>query len=58
MVGSADVSSSTKIGANAMVPFNSSNYSGQRISYGVREFAMASIVNGMTAHGGIKAKLL
>ena len=55
MVGSADVSSSTKIGANAMVPFNSSNYSGQRINYGVREFAMASIVNGMTAHGGIKA---
>ena len=55
MVGSADVSSSTKIGANTMVPFNSSNYSGQRISYGVREFAMASIVNGMTAHGGIKA---
>ena len=55
MVGSADVSSSTKIGNNNMNPFSWSNYSGQRINYGVREFAMSAIVNGMTAHGGIKA---
>ena len=55
MVGSADVSSSTKIGANTMHLFSESSYNGQRINYGVREFAMAAIVNGMTAHGGIKA---
>ena len=55
IVGSADVSSSTKIGTNSMNTFSFLNYSGQRINYGVREFAMASIVNGMTAHGSIKA---
>lgn len=56
MVGSADVSSSTKIGSNIMVTFNdTTSYSGQRINYGVREFAMAGIINGLTAHGGIKA---
>ena len=55
MVGSADVSSSTKIGSNKMLTFSDASYSGQRINYGVREFAMTGIVNGLTAHGGIKA---
>lgn len=55
MVGSADVSASTKIGSDKMKTFNYTSYSGQRINYGVREFAMAGIVNGLTTHGGIKA---
>ena len=55
IVGSADVSSSTKIGSNSMSVFSSANYAGQRINYGVREFAMAAITNGIVAHGGMKA---
>ena len=55
IVGSADVSSSTKIGSKDMSVFSSTNYLGQRINYGVREFAMSGIVNGIVAHGGAKA---
>lgn len=55
IVGSADVSSSTKIGSKDMSVFSSTNYIGQRINYGVREFSMTGIVNGIVAHGGAKA---
>ena len=56
MVGSADVSSSTKIGTNATSTiFEDRNYSGQVIKFGVREFAMTAIVNGICAHKGVRA---
>lgn len=52
--GSADLSGSTK----AMVfdkDYDSKNYSGRHIHFGVREFAMAAIVNGLTLHQGLIA---
>ena len=56
MVGSADVSSSTKIGtSNTSTVFEDHNYSGQVIRFGVREFAMTAIVNGICAHKGVRA---
>ncbi|MEN0069349.1 MAG: transketolase [Spiroplasma sp.] len=50
--GSADLSGSTK----AMVfdhDYNSNNYRGRHIHFGVREFAMTAIVNGLTLHQGV-----
>lgn len=50
--GSADLASSTRIkGLDGN--FNPENRSGRNIMYGVREFGMAAINNGMAAHGGI-----
>ncbi|AEM68823.1 transketolase [Mycoplasma putrefaciens] len=50
--GSADLSSSTKIkGADGI--FSSENRSGRNIMYGVREFGMGTINNGIAAHGGL-----
>ncbi len=55
LIGSADLSASTKIGGKQLGNFDAKNLDGQNINYGVREFAMAGIVNGICAHGGIKA---
>ncbi len=52
--GSADVCGSTKAkGING--DYSKENKTGQNINFGVREHAMAAILNGMTLHGGIKA---
>ncbi len=49
MGGSADLSSSTKVkGING--DFESTNPIGRNINFGVREHAMAAIINGMTLH--------
>ncbi len=51
--GSADLSPSTKTiisGDGAQAPDQSS---GRNIHFGVREFAMGAIVNGMALHGGV-----
>ena len=53
MGGSADVAGSV------MTKINSENFSpahpeGRNINYGIREFAMACINNGMILHGGVK----
>jgi transketolase len=55
MVGAADVTSSTLITHKKSIAFNHRSKDGQNIYYGVREFAMAAINNGITAHGGCKA---
>ncbi|ATZ18029.1 transketolase [Mesoplasma melaleucae] len=50
--GSADLVSSTKIkGADSQ--FDVDNRSGRNILYGVREFAMGAINNGIHQHGGL-----
>ncbi|ATZ16352.1 transketolase [Entomoplasma freundtii] len=50
--GSADLASSTKIkGPNGN--YGPNNRDGRNVIYGVREFAMGAINNGMAAHGGI-----
>lgn len=55
IIGSADLSSSTKIGNKALLFFDHDELNGQNINYGVREFAMTAINNGIMAHGGAKA---
>jgi len=49
--GSADVSSSTKVKCNSLY-FND-NKVGRNIKYGIREFAMGCISNGLALYGGI-----
>ncbi len=51
--GSADLSSSTMVkGADGI--YGPSNPLGRNIKFGVREHAMAAIVNGLTLHGGLR----
>lgn len=52
--GSADVASSTKTYLEHSSAITSTNFIGQNINFGIREFAMASISNGMLLHGGVK----
>lgn len=50
--GSADLSESCCAKAPDMNELKPGDYSGRYIHYGVREHAMASIMNGMALHGG------
>ena len=51
--GSADLSSSTMIkGADGI--YGQANPLGRNIKFGVREHAMAAIINGITLHGGLR----
>ncbi len=54
--GSADLepSNSTKAFADYVGEFTRSNRNGRNLSFGVREFPMAAIVNGIALHGGLK----
>ena len=51
--GSADLSGSNNTNTKHSVIINSSNFKGNYIHYGVREHAMAGIMNGMALHKGI-----
>ncbi|MDF2699253.1 MAG: transketolase [Haloplasmataceae bacterium] len=52
--GAADLTSSTKAIIKNADAFSPANYSGRNIYFGVREFAMASISNGIALHGGLR----
>ena len=52
--GSADLTGSNNTKAKTMNAFNSSNFNGNYIYYGVREHAMAAIMNGIALHGGLQ----
>lgn len=54
--GSADLepSNSTKAFADIAGEYTKDNRSGRNLSFGVREFPMAAIVNGIALHGGLK----
>lgn len=52
--GSADLESSTMTHLMDLGRFSASNYQGRNVYFGVREFAMGTIVNGMMLHGGVK----
>lgn len=54
MGGSADLSSSNKTYITDAGDYSFKNRNGKNIWYGVREFAMASIMNGMILHSGIR----
>jgi len=53
MGGSADLTGSNCTAWSASTTISSDDFSGNYIEYGVREFAMAAISNGMALHRGI-----
>lgn len=53
--GSADLSPSNNTYMKDKGDFGKDSYEGSNIHFGVREHAMAGIVNGMTLHGGLRA---
>ncbi|AXZ00972.1 TPA: transketolase [Escherichia coli O25b:H4-ST131] len=53
MGGSADLSPSNLTRHQKSVDFTGENPAGNYISYGVREFGMSAIMNGLALHGGV-----
>ncbi|NLJ95468.1 MAG: transketolase, partial [Clostridiaceae bacterium] len=53
--GSADLAPSNNTHMEGLADFSATDYSGRNIHYGIREFAMTCIVNGMVLHGGLQA---
>jgi len=53
--GSADLTGSNNTKTNEMTIFNAENYKGSYVYYGIREHAMAGIMNGLALHGGVRA---
>ncbi|MBM3665273.1 MAG: transketolase, partial [Actinobacteria bacterium] len=53
--GAADLASSTGTVINDSPDVAPGSFAGRNIRFGVREFAMAAAVNGMVAHGGLRA---
>lgn len=54
MGGSADLGTSNKTNLVNSTFIKKDDYSGNNINFGVREFAMGAIVNGITLHGGLR----
>ena len=52
--GSADLEPSTKTNIKGASDFSAENHAGRNFHWGVREHAMGSILNGMSAYGGLK----
>ncbi len=50
--GSADLTGSNNTNWSGSKAISAEDFSGNYICYGVREFAMAAIMNGLAAHGG------
>jgi transketolase len=53
--GSADLGPSNKTYLKGFADVAPGEYAGRNIRFGVREFAMSAVVNGMVAHGGFRA---
>jgi transketolase len=51
--GSADLTGSNNTKTASTGPLTSENYGGRYVYYGIREFGMASAMNGMALHGGV-----
>jgi len=51
--GSADLTPSNKTKAKSQTEYSPNNRFGNYIHYGIREFGMAAIMNGITLHGGL-----
>ena len=52
--GSADLTGSNNTNWDGTIEIRSDNFAGNYINYGVREFGMTGIINGMVLHGGIR----
>ncbi len=53
--GSADLAPSNNSDMKKRTSFSADNYDGSNLHFGVREHAMTAIVNGLQAHGGLRA---
>ncbi len=53
VVGGADLTGNTGVELGDGDPVTASNLGGNQVYYGVREHAMAAIMNGMALHGGV-----
>ena len=53
--GACDLGGSTGCMAANSVPITKNNFGGNYIHYGIREHAMAAVINGITLHGGLLA---
>ena len=51
--GSADLAASNLTFVESMKTITAADYNGNNIMYGIREHAMAAIMNGMALHGGV-----
>lgn len=51
--GSADLTPSNNTKAGGLVPATAENPAGRYVHFGVREFAMGAMMNGMALHGGV-----
>ncbi len=51
--GSADLTGSNNTDTKSTVPSFTPEHPGRYVHYGVREFAMATAMNGMSTHGGV-----
>ena len=51
--GSADLTGSNNTITKGMKPFDTPDYDGRYVHYGVREHGMAAAMNGMALHGGV-----
>lgn len=54
ILGSADLGSNTNVHVDSVIDITADDFSGNYINYGVREHAMAAIMNGL-AYAGIRA---
>ena len=54
MGGSADLTGSNNTNWDGTKPIKHGDFSGNYINYGVREFGMTGVMNGLVLHGGIK----
>ena len=52
--GSADLAPSNKTEMKGAGDFSKKDYAGRNLHFGVREFAMAAIANGITLYGGLR----
>lgn len=52
--GSADLTGSNNTKTKGMRVVDRDNYGGNYIEYGIREFGMATLMNGMKLHGGLR----
>ena len=51
--GSADLTGSNNTKTKDLQPFTRDSYDGRYVYYGIREFGMASAMNGIALHGGL-----
>ena len=50
--GSADLTGSVNTRTEQTIPINADDFTGRYVHYGVREHAMAAVMNGVALHGG------